>query len=240
VRLIVLDRTGHVIVAAVTLPAHSSAAVPASAVLFDLDGVLVDSMRMVEKAWLRWADEQHLDAGEVLAVIHGRRGQDSVRMLAPHLDPAEQVRRISGYETEAGGDGLTAIPGAAECVSFAQRGRWAVVTSGGRELAARRLASVGLPVPEVLVTGDDVTEGKPDPEPYLRAATALGIPAAECVVIEDAPAGVLAAKRAGMTVLAVTTTHPAAELTQADQVFSSMDDVTSYLRDQARSDSPRV
>ena len=176
-------------VAAVTLPAHSPAAVAASAVLFDLDGVLVDSQRAVEQAWLRWADEQQLGADEVLAVIHGRRGQDSVRMLAPHLDPAQQVLRISGYETEAGGDGLAAIPGAAECVSFARRGRWAVVTSGGRELAARRLALVGLPVPEVLVTGDDVEQGKPDPEPYLRAATALGVPAAACVVVEDAPAG---------------------------------------------------
>ncbi len=217
-------------VAAVTQPAHSSAAVAASAVLFDLDGVLVDSMRMVEKAWLRWAGEQQLDADEVLAVIHGRRGQDSVRMLAPHLDPAQQVLRISAYETEAGGDGLTAIPGAAECVEFARRGRWAVVTSGGRELATRRLALVGLPVPEVLVTGDDVEQGKPDPEPYLRAATALGVPAAACVVVEDAPAGVLAGQRAGMTVLAVTTTHPAAELTQADRVFPGMGEVARHLR----------
>jgi sugar-phosphatase len=227
-------------VAAVTLPARSFAAVAASAVLFDLDGVLVDSRQMVEQAWLRWADEQQLEAGEVLAVIHGRRGQDSVRLLTPHLDPVQQVQRIRGYEAEGEGDGLAAMPGALECVSFARRGRWAVVTSGGRELAAQRLAAAGLPVPEVLVTGDDVKEGKPDPEPYLRAATALGVPAAECVVIEDAPAGVLAGQRAGMTVLAVTTTHPATELTQADQVFSSMDEVARYLRDQARSDSPRV
>jgi mannitol-1-/sugar-/sorbitol-6-phosphatase len=227
-------------VAAVTLPAHSSAAVAASAVLFDLDGVLVDSRKMVEQAWLRWADEQQLDAGEVLAVIHGRRGQDSVRLLAPHLDPDQQVQRISGYENEVGGDGPAAMPGALECVSFASRGRWAVVTSGGRELASRRLAAAGFPVPAVLVTGDDVTQGKPDPEPYLRAAAELAIPAAHCVVVEDAPAGIQAAKQAGMTVLAVTTTHPAAALTRADQVFSSMDEVTSYLRDQVRSDSPRV
>lgn len=212
----------------------------ASAVLFDLDGVLVDSRRMVEQAWLRWADEQQLKAGEVLAVIHGRRGQDSVRLLTPHLDPVQQVERVRGYEAEGEGDGLAAVPGALECVSLARRGRWAVVTSGGRELAARRLAAAGLPVPEVLVTGDDVKEGKPDPEPYLRAATELGVPAAHCVVVEDAPAGILAAKRAAMTVLAVTTTHQAAALTQADQVFSSMNAVAGYLRNQARSDSPRV
>ena len=227
-------------VAAVTLPAHSSAVVVASAILFDLDGVLVDSQRAVEQAWLRWADEQHLEAGEVLAVIHGRRGQDSVRLLTPHLDPVQQVERVREYEAESEGDGLTAVPGALECVSLARRGRWAVVTSGGRELAAQRLAAAGLPVPAVLVTGDDVKEGKPDPEPYLRAATELGVPPVHCLVVEDAPAGIQAAKRAAMTVLAVTTTHPAAELTQADRVFAAMDEVASYLRNQARSDSPRV
>jgi mannitol-1-/sugar-/sorbitol-6-phosphatase len=89
---------------------------------------------------------------------------------------------------------------------------------------------VGFPVPEVLVTGDDVEKGKPDPEPYLRAAATLGVPAAQCVVVEDAPAGVLAGKRAGMTVLAVATTHPAAALSHADLVFRGMDEVTRCLR----------
>ena len=196
--------------------------------------MLVDSVRVVERAWRRWAHEQQLEADEVLATVHGRRARDVVRMFAPHLDPAQQVLRISGYEMKDGRDGLALIPGALECVGVARRGRWAVVTSGGRELAAQRLAAVGFPAPEVLVTGDDVERGKPDPEPYLRAAAVLGIPAAECVVVEDAPAGVLAGKRAGMTVLAVATTHPASALTQADVVFSAMDEVTRYLRGAAR------
>jgi sugar-phosphatase len=115
-----------------------------------------------------------------------------------------------------------------------------VVTSGGRELAAQRLAAVRFPAPEILVTGDDVEHGKPDPEPYLRAAAALGVPPGRCVVVEDAPAGVLAGQRAGMIVLAVTTTHPADALAQADQVLPGMDAVAGYLRGQARSDSPRV
>jgi sugar-phosphatase len=212
----------------VNVRAPSLPTVPA--VLLDLDGVLVDSLKVVERAWRRWAAEQHLETGDVLAVIHGRRAADVVRMLTPHLDPDQQVRRISGYETEDGGSGLEAVPGALECVDFARRGRWAVVTSGGRELATLRLAAVGFPVPEVLVTGDDVEHGKPDPETYLRAAEILGVPAAECAVVEDAPAGVLAAKRAGMTVLAVATTHPPAALSQADQVFSWMTEVTEYLR----------
>jgi mannitol-1-/sugar-/sorbitol-6-phosphatase len=213
-------------------------------VLFDLDGVLVDSLRVVERSWRRWAAEQHLEAGDVLAQIHGRRAAELVRLLAPHLDPVQEVIRITGYETEDGGGGLTAIPGAGECVGVARQGRWAVVTSGGRDLARLRLTAVGLPVPAVLVTGDDVEHGKPDPEPYLRAAALLGVPAGECVVVEDAPAGVLAGKRAGMTVLAVATTHQADALIQADRVFPGMDEVTEYLRgsqaEPARSDSPRV
>ena len=211
-----------------------------SAVLFDLDGVLVDSVRVVERAWRRWAREQDLEADELLATVHGRRAADVVRMFAPQLDPARQVRRISEYEMEDGASDLAVIPGALECVGVARRGPWAVVTSGGRELAAQRLAAVGFPAPEVLVTGDDVERGKPDPEPYLRAAVVLGVPAARCVVVEDAPAGVLAGKRAGMTVLAVATTHPADALTEADQVFSAMGEVTGYLRGQPRSEAPRV
>ncbi len=201
--------------------------------LFDLDGVLVDSVRVVERVWRRWAREQHLGAEEVLAAVHGRRAQDVVGMFAPHLDLAQQVLRITRYEAQDRGE-LAVMPGARECVSVASLSRWAVVTSGGRELAAGRLAAVSLPAPDVLVTGDDVARGKPDPEPYQRAARALAVPPAECVVVEDAPAGVLAGKRADMTVLAVTTTHQAAALAHADLVFSNMHDITRYLRSATR------
>ena len=199
-----------------------------AAVLFDLDGVLVDSLRVVERAWRRWAREQGLPADEVLAVVHGRTAREVVAMFTPHLDAAEQAVVVGGYETQHWGE-LAALPGAGECIGIARQGRWAVVTSGTRALATTRLAAVGLPEPEVLVTADDVTFGKPDPEPYRRAAAALGVPAAECVVVEDAPMGVLAAKRAGMTVLAVTTTHAAAALGHADLVFPGMTDVGGWL-----------
>lgn len=199
-----------------------------SAVLFDLDGVLVDSLQVVERAWRRWAREQGLPADEVLAVVHGRTAREVIGMFAPHLDAAEQAVLVGGYEERHGGE-LTALPGARECVGIACQGRWAVVTSGAKALAVSRLAAVGLPVPEVLVTADDVTFGKPHPEPYRRAAAALGVPGARCVVVEDAPMGVLAAKRAGMTVLAVTTTHPAAALGQADLVVAGMADVRGWL-----------
>jgi mannitol-1-/sugar-/sorbitol-6-phosphatase len=200
-----------------------------SAVLFDLDGVLVDSTKVVEHTWRRWARDQHVRADDVLAVAHGRPARDVVRMFAPHLDVEEQVRWLAREETR-GSAVLAAIPGARECVGIARQGRWAVVTSGGRTLAMARLAVALLPVPEVLVTADDVIKGKPDPEPYAYASRELAVPAAECVVVEDSPAGVLAAKRAGMTVFAVTTTHPAAALQQADLVFATLDGITRRLR----------
>ena len=209
----------------------------ASAILFDLDGVLVDSLQVVERAWRRWAGEQDLPADEVLAVVHGRTAREVIGMFTPHLDAAEQVALVSEYEARHGG-GLTELPGARECIAIACQGRWAVVTSGARALALGRLAAVSLPVPEVLVTADDVTFGKPHPEPYQRAAVALGVPAADCVVVEDAPMGVLAAKRAGMTVLAVTTTHPAAALGQADLVFPGMADVSGWLSAQRTAEKP--
>lgn len=199
------------------------------AVLFDLDGVLVDSLRVVERAWTRWAREQDISAAAVLAVIHGRTARDVIGMFTPHLDVAEQALRVSGYETHDRGE-LAVVPGARECVGIASQGCWAVVTSGARKLAVARLAAVGLPVPEILITADDVTSGKPDPEPYRQAAGTLGVRTGECVVVEDAPMGVLAAKRAGMTVLAVTTTHQATALRHADLVFPTMHDVTGWLR----------
>jgi mannitol-1-/sugar-/sorbitol-6-phosphatase len=220
----------HATVSAVSHPVQSAEVLSSGfvAVLFDLDGVLVDSARVVEQAWRHWADEQHIQAADVLAAVHGRTAREVVAMFAPHLDLDRQVLRISSDEASHGGE-LAVLPGASECLSLARRGRWAVVTSGGRDLATGRLAAVGLPMPPVLVTADDVARGKPDPEPYRRAAQALAVPAAGCVVVEDAPAGVLAAKRAGMTVLAVTTTHAAAELGKADLVVPTMHDVTRHL-----------
>jgi mannitol-1-/sugar-/sorbitol-6-phosphatase len=206
------------------------AALPAriSAILFDLDGVLVDSGVIVERAWRSWATEQAIRADDVLALAHGRPAREVVRLVAPHLDAEQQVRRIVRYEARDAAS-LTAFPGARECVDVARRGRWAVVTSGARELAAERLAAVGLPVPEILITADDVVAGKPDPEPYERARRQLAVPAAECVVVEDAPVGILAAKRAGMTVLAVTTTHLAPSLALADLVCANLCEVTELL-----------
>ena len=198
--------------------------------IFDLDGVLVDSTAVVERAWRWWAEEQGLAADDVLAIAHGRPTRDVVRSLAPQLDSDEHARRLDSWEA-AHSRGLTPVPGAAECVATARREAWAVVTSGNRELATARLLAAGLPPPPVLVTADDVERGKPHPEPYLRAGRALRVAPASCLVVEDAPAGIAAAMGAGMTVLAVSTTHPASALRGADLVFGSMHEVHGHLRD---------
>jgi sugar-phosphatase len=202
-------------------------------IVFDLDGVLVDSTQVVERAWRRWAEEQGVSADDVLAVAHGRPAREVVRLFAPHLDGERQAARLDGWEMRDP-EGVAVIAGAHECVAVAGRGRWAIVTSGGWELATDRLRAVGLAVPEILITADDVTLGKPHPEPYERACRDLGVCPADGIAVEDAPAGITAAKRAGMTVLAVTTTHAAKSLQDADLIFSSMHEISEHLRSTRR------
>ena len=170
--------------------------------LFDADGVLVDSDASVERAWTRWSHRWDLDPAAVLAMVHGRRSADTVALLIDHADRARALADIDRYEVEDA-EAVTACPGAAELLSSLPPGAWAVVTSGKRELAAARLAAAGLGVPTVLVTADDVPRGKPDPAGYLLGAEGLGLPAAACVVLEDSPAGIAAGLAAGAAVLGV-------------------------------------
>jgi mannitol-1-/sugar-/sorbitol-6-phosphatase len=186
-----------------------------AAVLFDLDGVLIDSTASVERHWTMWAGEQGLDPAEVLATIHGKRTADSIRHLAPQLpaeEAASELERRQAQDTE----GVTASPGAAELLGDLPSPAWAVVTSGTAPLARARLAAADLADPPCLICADDVTEGKPDPEGYLLAAARLGAPPLDCLVVEDTPSGVRAGKAAGMHVIAVLTTHQHAELIEAD------------------------
>lgn len=175
------------------------------ALLFDMDGTLIDSQACIEQVWRDWGTRHGLDIGELLRVSHGRRNDETVRIMAPHLDLADEL----AYLTEAGEncrDGITAIQGARRLLSRLDPEHWAVVTSAWRRLAEIRLDCAGLEIPEVLVTADDIERGKPDPDGYLRAAARLGVAPAGCVVVEDAPAGIAAARAAGMRVIGVTTT----------------------------------
>ena len=181
--------------------------IPCRAVLFDLDGVLADSRRIVEGVWKVWAAEKGVDPAPFIAIAHGRRTSEILRTVAPHVDIAAETRRLDRME-EFATEGLVPIPGAAEFVRSLPQDRWGVVTSGHRECAEFRLRYVGIPFPKVFITGDMVKEGKPDPEGYLRGATELGFSPADCVVFEDAPPGVAAAHAAGMRVVGILTTHP--------------------------------
>ena len=200
-----------------------------SAVLFDLDGVLVDSEQVVVRTWKRWAERHRLDIPDLVRRAHGRRSIETVRELAPQLDAAAEARWLEGIES-SDADGLAPLPGAAELFQGIPPDRRAVVTSGGRALAEFRLAAVGFPSPAVLISADDVQRGKPAPEGYLRAAERLGVAPAECIVIEDTPPGIAAGRAAGATVLAVATTFPARELDQANVVVQSLADVTSSVQ----------
>ena len=178
-----------------------------AAVLSDLDGVLVDSGAEVERVWREWAVSQGLDPDDVGRASHGVPGRQVIARVAPHLDAAAEAERMDRVHAQTGG---TALPGAAELL--ASVAPLAVVTSCTPPLAAARFAASGLTPPAVLITSDMTPRGKPHPDPYLAGAAALGVAPADCLVIEDAPAGIAAARAAGMTVWAVTTTHDASEL----------------------------
>ena len=184
------------------------------AVLSDLDGVLVDSAAVIEQTWRGFADRHGLDPDEVVAAGHGRRSIDLIRLVAPHLDAEIEAANVEREEI-AQTTGLRPLPGARELVDAVPAERFAIVTSGSRALALARLRAARLPVPAVLVTAEEVDDGKPHPAGYLRAAELLGVDPAHSVVLEDAPAGVEAGRAAGMTVIAVLTTNDASALTKA-------------------------
>jgi len=184
------------------------------AVLFDLDGVLVDSTPAVARVWAGWAHEHGFDPGEVVKKAHGRPSFTTIRELLPNADHAAENREVERREI-ADVEGVVPLPGAMELLQALPLDRWAIVTSCTRALAAVRIGAAGLPKPKQMVTSTDVQHGKPDPEPYLKGAQILGVPAADCLVIEDAPAGIRAGKAAGARVLALRTTASDAELQQA-------------------------
>jgi sugar-phosphatase len=199
-----------------------------SAVLFDLDGVLVESRESTERVWLGWAQKNGIEQGALRSAMHGVRSGDVVRALRPDLDSlaeAAEIERLQAEDVE----GLAAIPGALAALGALKGDRVAVVTSGTRPLALARLAAVGIDPPAVIVFADDVSRGKPDPEGYLTAARRLGADPAEALVVEDAPPGIEAAKAAGMAAVALPTTHAREELGRAEVILDSLEQLPELL-----------
>lgn len=172
------------------------------AVLFDMDGVLVDSLALIEEQLRQWARDRGIDPRVVVELSPGRTNAELVAQVAPHLDAAAEARSLLEQEVATAGD-VRACPGALELVAQLPAGSWAVVTSGNRPVARERLRAAGFGEPAVLVSADEVAAGKPDPQGYAMAARLLGVAPEACVVVEDAVAGLRAAAAAGMRAVAV-------------------------------------
>ncbi len=189
-------------------------AIRCSALLFDLDGVLIDSTPAVARVWQRWAIEHGLDPDTVVRMAHGRPSRATIRELLPNADIEREDREVERREMEDL-DGVVLLPGARELLDTLPSNRWTIATSCTRPLAEVRLRAAGLPIPKAMITSSDVKIGKPDPEPYLKAAANLGLSASDCIVVEDAPAGIRAGKAAGARVIAVLTTMRRRDLEDA-------------------------
>ena len=194
------------------------------AILFDLDGVLVNSAECVERAWREWSARHRLNAEEVIGIAHGRRTLETVRAVAPHLDAPAEVAELEakeGLTTE----GVYEIDGARELIAHLPPNSWAIVTSGTRTIAEFRLKHVGIPIPRVMVCADEISHGNPHPEGYLTAAARLQVAANDCVVIEDTPPGIEAAHNAQMRAIAVSTTYSREHLVDADMIVDRLTDL---------------
>lgn len=198
--------------------------VACSGLLFDLDGVLVDSTPAVARVWSKWAVAHGFDPEETVRKAHGRPSIATIRDLLPGCDAVKENAVVLRGEIEDT-EGVVPLRGARELLNSIPEDRWALVTSCSRPLAEVRLRTAGLPIPRRMITSDDVRNGKPDPEPYIKGADLLGIPASKCVVFEDAPAGIRAGKASGALVIALTTTSVPDELEEAgaDWVITGYD-----------------
>jgi mannitol-1-/sugar-/sorbitol-6-phosphatase len=188
--------------------------VSAQALLFDLDGVLINSIPAVERVWSRWAEERGFDVQEVLHRAHGRPSIETLRYLLPEADHDAENRLVEQAEIADVAD-IVPLPGVTELLAALPPDRWAIVTSCTRPLAEVRIRAAGLPTPGLFITSNDITRGKPDPEPYQKGAMGLGFAPEECIVVEDALAGIASGRNAGARVIAFTTTASIADLVAA-------------------------
>lgn len=193
-------------------------------ILFDMDGILISSLGSVERSWTKWALMRGVDPEYACRIAHGCRSIETVAMLRPDLDAEAENKIIEDLEIEDK-DGVAVLPGVLELLTALPRNRWTVVTSATEPLARVRLALADIPMPDRIVTADDVTEGKPHPAPYLAGAALLGFAPEECVVFEDAESGTKAGRAAGCTVVATTFSHSIESLAAADYLIEDLSGV---------------
>jgi sugar-phosphatase len=186
-----------------------------------MDGILISSLGSVERSWSAWAISRGIDPALAIRTAHGSRAIETVRQLRPDLDDKAELQAIEDLEM-ADDEGLAVLPGVMSLLSALHGQRWTVVTSATRRLARRRMTVGGVTVPPRFVTADEVTLGKPNPEPYLRGAAILGVPPSECVVFEDSPSGARAGHAAGCKVISTTFSHSIAQLDGADYHVSDL------------------
>lgn len=191
-----------------------------------MDGVLVNSTPAVARVWSRWAIERGFNPEDVVARAHGRPSLSTVKEFLPDADHEAENREVERREIEDL-EGVVPLPGALALLSSLPDDRWTIVTSCTRALAEVRIRAAGLPLPKKLVTANDITNGKPNPDPYLKGASKLGFSPSDCVVLEDVPAGVRSGKAAGARVIAFTTTvqSPGLRESGADWVLNSCADI---------------
>ena len=185
-----------------------------AALLFDLDGVLINSTPAVSRVWRKWAIEHGFNPEEVVAQAHGRPSLTTIREYLPNANHEVENREVERREI-ADLEGVIPLPGALDLLASLPEDRWTIVTSCTRALTEVRIKAAGLPLPRKMITSNDIQHGKPNPEPYLKGAALLGFPAKDCIVVEDVPAGVRAGKSAGARVIAFTTTVQAPVLMEA-------------------------
>lgn len=202
-----------------------------AAILFDMDGVLIDSTPAVARVWSQWALERGFDPEQVVRLAHGRPSISTIRDLLPNAEHEAENREVERREI-ADLEGVVPLPGARRLLASLPQERYAIVTSSTRKLAEARLQAAELPVPKFFVTSTDIVNGKPHPEPYLKAAAKLGADPRECIVVEDVPSGIRSGKAAGARVIAFPTTVKAEELRAAgaDWILRNCGEVSLVTR----------
>lgn len=198
------------------------------AILFDLDGTLVESTSFIERLWQNWGIQHGVPPQRLSEVMHGRPAAEIISLVAPHLSVENEVFALETEEITHM-DGMKTYTGARELLLGLSQGKWAIVTSGSRRVASARLNYSRLPEPDVFITADDVRAGKPAPDAFLLAAARLQVKPEECIVVEDAPSGILAGRAAGMRVIGVASSHSNEELSQADVVVGKLADIKLQL-----------